>query len=554
VADIVRPTDRTTHMIELLVGSILLGVVYVFAARRFSTEAVLTVGLALDTLLIAAMTAAVGVPALLAAPYFWSIALGAFFLGPIETGVYTVLAAVCAAVVPFLSDLSVDGLVVVTDVLVIALIGGLLTLLAGTARTTERQLMRDRAYDATALEIATALRMDDLDAGLQEAVRRIGLVTGGARARLQVARRADGSSPLYQWTRAGVAPIPYQEPPEEAQALLRAGRPLYVRDASRVGAALAASVRDLGMESGLGYPLVWQERVLGLLSVLDDRPRDWEREGEPLLQRIVPLVVTALADADVLERQRLTVERLEELNRLSEELIANVSHELRTPLTSTIGFLQTLERSDIELGIERRAEFLSLARIEAQRLARLVSDLLDLTRYDRGVMRLDLGDVRVREIAERAAGRLQVPLGRAVRLDLPDVHVRADENRLLQVLSNLIENGLRHGAGDVCVDGAVVGDTITICVSDGGSGVPPANVEEIFTPFVHFGATTGSSGLGLAIARRIALAHGGSLAYRAATNGETHAFVLDLPTAAAPAFGADGARQPASAKVEGGVG
>lgn len=553
VVDVLRPSDRATHMVELLVGSILLGVVYGLAARRFSTEGVLRAGLALDTLLVAAMTVVVGSPALLAAPYFWAIALGAFFLGPLETAAYTALAALCAGVVPFLVDIAIDGLVVVTDVLVIALIGALLTLLAATARTTERQLMRERAYDATALDVATALRMDDLDAGLEEAVRRIGLVTGGARARLQVARRADGSSPLYQWTRAGVPPLPYSEPPPSVQTTLQEGRPLYVPDASTVDAELAASVRDLGMESGLGYPLVWQDRVLGLLAVLDTRPRDWSVEAGPLLRRIVPLVVTALADADVLERQRLTVARLEELNRLSEELIANVSHELRTPLTSTIGFLQTLERSDLDVGPERRAEFLSIARTEAQRLASLVSDLLDLTRYDRGVMRLELGDVGLRQATARAAGRLSVPLGRAVRVELPDVAVRVDEDRLLQVLTNLIENGLRHGAGDVIVTGELAAETIAISVSDAGAGVPAVNVEEIFTPFVHFGETTGSSGLGLAIARRIAVAHGGSLRYRPAGRGRSHAFVLDLPLAQAAAFAAEPPGQAKTETVEGGV-
>ena len=215
---------------------------------------------------------------------------------------------------------------------------------------------------------------------------------------------------------------------------------------------------------------------------------------------------------------------------MREDLVANVSHELRTPLTSTIGFLRTLEREDVELTEAQRREFIAIARREAERLARLVDDLLQLTRWDRGAISLVQEPIDVPELVARAAEAVDVPDDRHIRIDVPDGLVaRADAHRMLQVLTNLLSNGVRHGEGDIVIAGRDEGEHVELAVTDAGQGVAPANVPALFEPFARWSKHRDSSGLGLAIARKIVEAHGGTLTYRPPSNGTPHAFVVELP-------------------------
>jgi signal transduction histidine kinase len=237
----------------------------------------------------------------------------------------------------------------------------------------------------------------------------------------------------------------------------------------------------------------------------------------------VPQLGAAIAQAQAFER-------LTELTRLREELVANVSHELRTPLTSTIGFLQTLEREELQQRPDQLRELLAVARREAERLARLVDDLLQLARLERGTLPLEPAEVDLVELTERAAAATVVPPGRAIQLELPDeLPLVADGDRLLQVLTNLLSNALRHGDGTVAVAAAGNEEQVEVAVSDDGPGVPVDHVDSVFLPFARWGSHAEGTGLGLAIARRIVEAHGGALRYRPAAETSPHAFVVELP-------------------------
>ena len=230
--------------------------------------------------------------------------------------------------------------------------------------------------------------------------------------------------------------------------------------------------------------------------------------------------------------ERANVARLEELNALRERLVANVSHELRTPLTSVIGFLRTLERPDLELPDAERARLLHIARQEAERLAILVEDLLTLSRAERGALALTLEPVRVADVVERAARGFDFSERRLV-VEVPHgLRVVGDADRLLQVLTNLLTNALRHGRGRITVAARSDDGLVAVSISDEGPGVAAPREPELFVPFARIGARGEGVGLGLAIARAIADAHGGSLGYRAPENGRPHAFVLTLPRAA----------------------
>ncbi len=227
-----------------------------------------------------------------------------------------------------------------------------------------------------------------------------------------------------------------------------------------------------------------------------------------------------------------------ELDRLKSDFVATASHELRTPLTSismSIGLLQ--ERMADRLD-ERELALLNVAGEEVARLRELVSDLLDLSRIEAGRMDLTLEDaVSVRELIHRAvesfaaqAAEKEIRLEEAGEEQIPPV--RADPDRVLLVLNNLIDNALRYTPkdGQVCVSAEVVGRAVHVSVKDTGEGIPDEFLDKVFDKFVQVkGKTTaGGSGLGLAIAREVVHAHGGAI-WVETTPGIGSVFTFSLP-------------------------
>jgi signal transduction histidine kinase len=509
---------------------------YALAASRFPVARVLPVALTIDTLLLAAMSAALQRPNLVGIGYFWPIALSAFLLGPRATAFFTALGAGLAIVVPQAGGYAPDAVTVATNVVLVVVIGGVLALLSRNARRAEAQLARERANDAAALRMAERVRSSlTLADVLEAAVAEIGQAVRASRCVIRLAPRPDGSMPLYQWFAPGMPRISFATPPAPAMRVFETAEPLVVEDVRQADDETREFASAVHVRSLLVQPVTWHGRVVAIVSVGDTRPRDWRDDALALLARVVPQLGAALAQAQLFEQQQEALERLQEVTRLREELVANVSHELRTPLTSTIGFLQTLERTDIELDEDERERFVAIARAEAERLAVLVNDLLELARLERRAVPLKPTPVDVGELVRRTARGLYLPPGRTVQLDVPDDLVAyADGDRLLQVLYNLFSNALQHGEGTIVITGARDSDRVTLEVSDDGPGVPREWVGDLFVPFAGSGETHGT-GLGLAIARGIMEAHGGSLTYRPRRNGRHHAFIVALPRADAAA-------------------
>jgi two-component system phosphate regulon sensor histidine kinase PhoR len=235
---------------------------------------------------------------------------------------------------------------------------------------------------------------------------------------------------------------------------------------------------------------------------------------------------------------------LRQSERLRRELTANVSHELRTPLTSIKGFVETLLDGAMRDEPTLR-RFLSIINSEANRLVKLVDDLLDLSRLESQRAALDLRPVEVGALATDTVDKLR-PLAQSGGLHLelqtpPDVWVAADRDRLEQVLTNLIDNALKYtpSGGRIDVRVTASADDVEVAVSDTGRGIPPEDVPHVFERFYRAdrsrargrtteqGAGTGGTGLGLAIAKHIVEAHGGRISVRSQFEvGTTFAFTL----------------------------
>jgi two-component system phosphate regulon sensor histidine kinase PhoR len=215
------------------------------------------------------------------------------------------------------------------------------------------------------------------------------------------------------------------------------------------------------------------------------------------------------------------VTELRRLERVRSEFVANVSHELRTPLTCIKGYLETL----LDGALDDRAHarrFLEVAGTHAERLDRLIDDLLELSNIESGrvtlaPMRLDLEDVvtGVAAMFERQAAQKNQRIERSVS---PGLAVRADRDRLVQILVNLVDNAVKFTpeGGRIRVEAEPGTDRrVEVRVRDTGIGIPSTDLPRLTERFYRVDRTRsreiGGTGLGLAIVKHLVQAHGGEL-------------------------------------------
>lgn len=216
-----------------------------------------------------------------------------------------------------------------------------------------------------------------------------------------------------------------------------------------------------------------------------------------------------------------------------------MNHELRTPLTAIQGYASTLRQPDVDWDSSSQRRFVDSIASESARMSRLVGDLLDFSAIDSGTMRLvpDWCDLRpVLEAARRCVTGAPASLV-VLHVDADVPPVWGDHDRLEQVFVNLLDNAVRHAAGltRISVDARLDADasTVTVSVTDDGAGIPDELGERVFLPHER-GATAGPGvGLGLAIARGIVDAHGGTIRLDPVAEGTAVAVVIPVEPAGA---------------------
>lgn len=298
----------------------------------------------------------------------------------------------------------------------------------------------------------------------------------------------------------------------------------------------AAVVADdaLGLEAddaiAIVLPLRVNARTVGVLHV---------SAAQPITRGVARrrfLAALAYYAALGVERLRLETEAdhasaLREADRMKDFVLASVSHDLRTPLTA----IKALAHDAAGRGEPSGA----VIEEQADRLGRMVGDLLDLSRMKAGPfpVRVELNTAEdligavLRQLGQPLDGRLQTP---RLNLDQPALLGRFDFVQSMRILVNLIENADRYAPPGTTIelDACRHGEAICFSVSDRGPGVPPAEVQRIFHPFyqpaARAGARTGGAGLGLAIARGLAQAQEGDLRYEPRIGGGS-VFTLSLP-------------------------
>ena len=245
---------------------------------------------------------------------------------------------------------------------------------------------------------------------------------------------------------------------------------------------------------------------------------------------------------DITDRKRVEgmtrqLEVMKQVDRLRSDLLANVSHELRTPLASIKGYATTLLRKDIKWSARQQQDFLKTIDSETDRLIRLINDILDVSRIDGGALKIRQQQCQVSNIIEAIKSRLKVlSKNNKLEVDIPTAlpAVFADEMRIGQVISNLVDNAVKFspaGSG-ISITANYNEDKVIINVTDHGEGMTEEVMSKLFNRFyqaenVVSGRQKGT-GLGLVICRGIIESHGGDI-WVESKRGEGSKFSFSLP-------------------------
>jgi signal transduction histidine kinase len=300
-------------------------------------------------------------------------------------------------------------------------------------------------------------------------------------------------------------------------------RPVVIPDVDD-SEVLNPILREKGIRSLLGAPLLARERVLGVVHVGTLQPREFTEDDIELLNLVAARVAVAL-------ERTLIHEELVKLDELKREFIATAAHEVRTPASIIFGVAKTLSERGDALDEETRKSLFKAFYDASERLAHLTDDLLDFTRLDANAGELDLEQLSLEQVIRTATNGLSLDPEDEIRVEVPsELTVMADRKAVELIVSNLVRNGLVHGVPPVLVTASQEDGASRICVADKGPGVAEEFRSQLFEPFSRARDATArpGAGLGLAIAQSYARQLGGQLLYE--PGAEQTVFTLVLPS------------------------
>lgn len=220
--------------------------------------------------------------------------------------------------------------------------------------------------------------------------------------------------------------------------------------------------------------------------------------------------------SEAFRREREAAQQLRALDEMKNTFLEAVSHDLRTPLTAILGSALTLEQSNLEMPIEDALDLVRRVAGNARKLQRLLGDLLDLDRLQRGIVTPQRRPYDLRQLITTAVAETENPQGREVHIDVDPTTVDLDGAKVERIVENLVSNALRHTdrGAEIWVRAHRRDDGVMIVVEDDGTGIPDELKEEVFEAFRQApGSVAGHSpgvGIGLSLVKRFAELHGGT--------------------------------------------
>jgi two-component system sensor histidine kinase/response regulator len=293
------------------------------------------------------------------------------------------------------------------------------------------------------------------------------------------------------------------------------------------------------IQSVLGVPVIYQEQVTGFLSLDTVHfQKDWRQEDINCLRLVSELIAIGRARHKAEADLRIAKEAAEAANLAKSTFLANMSHELRTPLNAILGFSQLIER-DATLP-ERQRDSLVIINRSGEHLLNLINDVLEMSKIEAGrttlnVVSFDLHHLlqTLQEMFLIRANAKQLALNFEIAPNLPQ-YIQTDENKLHQVLINLLSNAMKFtDSGSITLEATVHSElTLQFKVQDTGQGIAPEESEQLFRPFTQ--TSSGSrlregTGLGLTISRRFVQLMGGDMNVESTVGqGSTFSFKIQI--------------------------
>jgi GAF domain-containing protein len=339
---------------------------------------------------------------------------------------------------------------------------------------------------------------------------------------------------------ASVYPLPNDPARVLTARVVAEGRTLEIPDSAAPGLpALFVRAAKVGkFRSAVFVPFGRGGKGVGALVLNHPRPGFRLKPRQlALLETFADQALIAIENARLLAEIREATRRLEVAGRHKSEFLANMSHELRTPLNAVIGFADALRAKMVGEVNPKQAEYLGNIREAGEHLLALINDILDLSKVEAGHMelqrsRFDLPRVIAQALTQVRPRAISEGIELAKDIDPRLGEIDGDERKLMQVLLNLLSNAVKFTprGGRVEVSALLRETTVEIAVKDSGTGIAPEDQARLFENFRQVGKPKEGTGLGLALAKRFAELHRGSIEVKSEVgSGSTFTVVLPVP-------------------------
>ena len=407
----------------------------------------------------------------------------------------------------------------------------------------EARADRESVVNRVAQRVRGSISPEEMLAATLEEV---GRALGASRAIVCAGSSREDLAVFHEWHADGVAQLTVGSTGQTPLAVLaaREGRTIAVRDGRddprlRDPTLGSHALIDHGTIAGLATPIGLGGQLSGVLAFHQvGSPRGWTSAEVRLVEAVARELGVAMETTRLLEQQRAAVAELERLSQAKSDFVSIVSHEFRTPLTGIQGFSEMMR--DEELSVAEMKEYAGDINKDAQRLNRMINEMLDLDRLESGRMTVERADVDLNSVVTEVADGVRRnapghPI--ALRLDPALGAVSGDRDKLTQVVVNLVSNAVKYSpsGGEIVVTTRAEGPNAHVLVRDHGLGIPADGLEKVFERFARLESDATrfiqGTGLGLPIVRQIITLHGGK-AWVESTVGEGSVFQFTIPLAA----------------------
>jgi K+-sensing histidine kinase KdpD len=295
------------------------------------------------------------------------------------------------------------------------------------------------------------------------------------------------------------------------------GQSVLASDVSLDPRYLAVQYHNTNSE--LALPIIIDSEVVGVLNVEDTKLYAFDETDVVVLETLCDQIAGAIRNAKLFDQIKKSNQRLVELDRLKTDFVGIVSHDFRTPLSTIMLAAKSLLRK--EISSDRLREYLNIIVDQASKLSKLAEDTLSFAKIESGQLNYQFKVVNVEAIIQEAVSMVKISARHSFEytVDLNSSFVRGDQNKLRQVLQNLISNALKYspagGQIKVTVEPSDQPDEVLFAVSDQGLGIPEEYMGRLFQKYIRVDSGEAGkikgTGLGLWICREIIKAHGGKI-------------------------------------------